>query len=281
MIGKTIQKKYSTSYYLATLLFPKKMKDATFALYGFVRTADELVDSAPSVEQATKDIDQWIHDWQEALRENNSTNEVIREMLAVVDTYKIPHELVDAFNNAMKADTTVSRYATYEELTQYMYGSAAVIGEMMSYIIGFTGDALPHARALGEAMQMTNFLRDIKEDFEKRGRIYIPEEDMQRFGVTTEMIAQAKRTPELAKLIAFECHRTQVLFRYAKVGIPLLDQDGQRAVIAATKIYEEVLVRVKAFDGDISIRAHVPKIKKLSIILSVLLAPSKTLRDIL
>lgn len=122
-----------------------------------------------------------------------------------------------------------------------MYGSAVVVGYTMSCIIGYSGDALPHARALGEAFQMTNFLRDIREDYDERGRIYLPIEDMQRFGVTEDHIKEHRVDDAWRALMKFEIERTRTLYEYGVAGIALLNPRGRRAVYAAALMYKEIL----------------------------------------
>jgi phytoene synthase len=279
--GKAIQKKYGASYYLATLLFPRDVKEATFSLYGFVRIVDELVDAEPDVVIAKRNIDASIDAWKQAVAIGSAQNEIVANMLHTVKKYKIPLSLIDAFYASMSMDTHIASYTKYADLEKYMYGSAAVIGEMMSHIIGYRGDALPYARRLGEAMQMVNFIRDIDEDLQTRNRIYMPESDMQRFGVTKAMLAQNAMNDAVRNLIHFECTRTANLFAGAKPGIAMLSKHGQKAVIAATLIYQKTLRNIVRANGNLRARTKPYKLTKILILLFVIIAPRKVLFAIL
>jgi phytoene synthase len=189
----------------------------------------------------------------------------------VFDQYEIPFEYSEAFLAAMAQDLMQSRYATYEDLRTYMYGSAAAVGLMMSYIIGFEDGALPHAIALGEAMQMTNFLRDIREDYDERGRIYLPQEDLARFGITEQDIATHTVSEKWKELMRFEIALTRALFKEGNAGIPLLHKDGRRAVLAASRVYEAILTEIEKQDYDVfTQRAQVSPLKKTLLILQTL-----------
>ncbi len=279
--GKAIQKKYGASYYLATLLFPRDVKEATFSLYGFVRIADELVDAEPDPVIAKRNINTSMQEWKQAVLAGSAQNEIVANMLQTVKKYKIPLSLIDDFYTSMSMDTHIASYAEYADLEKYMYGSAAVIGEMMSHIIGYRGDALPYARRLGEAMQMVNFIRDIDEDVQKRNRIYMPESDMRRFGATKDMLRQNAMNDAVRNLVRFECERTANLFTEAKPGIAMLSKYGQKAVIAATLIYQKTLRNIVRANGNLRARTKPYKITKILILLFVLIAPKKVLFAIL
>ena len=155
----------------------------------------------------------------------------------------------------MAMDLTVSRYATWEELRGYTRGSAAVIGELMAPVLGSSGpDALTHAAALGEAFQLTNFIRDVAEDLD-RGRIYLPLADLTRFGVTEDLLAEAVRTsvpsPQVRSLIAFEVHRALGLYAAARPGLSMVDARSQPCLEAAFTLYRRILHRVIANDFNV------------------------------
>jgi len=247
--ARDIIKKYGTGYYRATFLFPKKIREATWIYYQFVRTADEFVDD-PTVQDPTKALRQFEALW-ENVRAGATTPIFLYEYTKVLVDYQIPREYTDAFLSSMEQDLTVSRYATYEDLETYMHGSAVVIGYTMSHLIGYTEGALPYAKALGEAFQMTNFLRDIAEDYKERGRIYLPQEDMQRFGVTEAHIARAIVDESWRALMKFEMARTRALYKKGVEGIKYLDHKGQRAVYASALIYKEILDKIEGDTYDV------------------------------
>jgi phytoene synthase len=164
-------------------------------------------------------------------------------------------ELLAEFLDAMVTDLTVSRYATWHDLRGYMRGSAAVIGELMVPLLGASGpDALTRAAALGEAFQLTNFIRDVSEDH-GRGRIYLPLADLARFGVSETMLALAVRTGvpsrQVRSLIAFEVRRAIDLYDRARPGLKLVDARSQPCLEAAFTLYRRILHRVIANDFNV------------------------------
>lgn len=237
--AKAIIKHYGTGYYRATFLFPKKIREATWIYYQFLRTVDEFVDDASIADHENKFTDFEI-EWRKA-EQGNSTTPFLNEYIYVMKEYSIPKEYTDVFLRSMEQDLTVSRYPTYKDLENYMYGSAVVVGYTMSHIVGFHEGALPYARALAEAFQMTNFLRDIKDDYDERGRIYIPQEDLARFGVTERHFKEKVVDEAWIALMRFEIQRTRALYEKGVHGISFLEPKGRRAIYAAALVYKEIL----------------------------------------
>jgi phytoene synthase len=153
-----------------------------------------------------------------------------------------------------------------------MYGSAAAVGLMMSHVIGFAGpEALPRAVALGEAMQLTNFIRDVGEDVRERGRIYLPLEDLAQFGVREEDIIAQRMTPQMTELLRFETARARALYAQAEPGVAMLDRRGRFAVRAASRLYAAILDEVERNGHDVfSRRARTTTFRKLRIVLAAL-----------
>lgn len=244
--ARNVEKKHGTSYYIATLFFPKKIKTAVFILYAFVRTPDEYVDNPHPKSNPQLELNQWKIDWTRAYNGEPVDNELLRATADIFKTYDIPFDLSIAFIDAMMRDTTQSRYTTYTDLQSYMYGSAEVVGMMLTHIIGYTDpQAFTYARKLGEAMQLTNFLRDIEEDYTQRNRIYLPLEDMNHYQVTEEMIASKRVTPEFINLMKYEIIRARTLFKEAELGISMLSHNGQFPVRLASRLYEKILDKIE------------------------------------
>jgi phytoene synthase len=171
----------------------------------------------------------------------------------------------------MTMDLTVDAYETWDDLLVYMDGSAAVIGEMMLPILEPTSSkALQHARDLGNAFQLTNFLRDINEDLD-RGRVYVPQEDVRRFGVD---LSKRTVTPEFVALMQFEIARCRELYRSADIGIDMLPGRSARSISAARVLYGRILDRIEAQNYDVfSRRASVPTRSKALMVARLLLSP--------
>lgn len=264
-ICRKLHKKHGKSYYFATKFFPRNMRQATYVLYGFFRVPDEMVDNpnlslrearsnnvAISSQEVQQTLQNWQKKWQHAYNTGESDEPVLRATAHVFHKYKIPYEYSESFLSAMIQDTEKSRYATYEELKQYMYGSAAVVGLMMSYVIGFSDKkALTYAEDLGYAMQLTNFLRDIREDYEDRNRIYIPKEDLERFAISEYGIHEHIVSDNFKALMQFEIKRTREIYERSKAGIELLDKRGQFAVKMAAVLYGAILGKIEEVDYDV------------------------------
>lgn len=272
--SRTITKKYGSSYYTSTLLFPESTRDAVFALYGLVRKADEIVDSRVlDNEVALKELEAFEKAWGLAYQTTFSTDPVLHAAAWVFKKYAIPFSYSQAFFDAMRSDTNTFRYATYQDLETYMYGSAAVIGLMLTRIIGASDAAADgYASDLGYAMQLTNFLRDIGEDYSERGRIYIPSEDLERFGVTEAMIASREVSTQFKELMKFEIARARELYARADIGISLLTPSGRKPVRLARVLYSKILDRIEEADYDVfSQRRYTTSIQKFWYALPILL----------
>jgi phytoene synthase len=170
----------------------------------------------------------------------------------------------------MTMDLTVTSYETWDDLLVYMDGSAAVIGEMMLPILEpLQPEALAHARDLGNAFQLTNFLRDINEDLD-RDRQYIPQEDLRHFGVD---LTQRRCTPEFVELLRFEIARCRRLYRSADLGVPMLPPQSARCITAARVLYGRILDKIEAQQYDVfAKRARVTTVEKAAMV-ARLLAP--------
>jgi phytoene synthase len=235
---------------------PQQAREATTILYAFVRYADELVDNAekPLPLQQHTSIDAFIDDWN-AHTSNGPSDEshpLMRSICYLIQRYDIPKTYLDDFLSAMKQDMTKDRYATYQEVNKYMWGSASVIGLMMVHILEGRRDetTLKQAQALGEAMQLANFLRDVKEDYHLRNRIYLAQEDMDQYSVTEDMIASDEARPELKSLLRDYVQRTDALFAQGIKGIPSL-RYGRFGVLYAAFRYRAYLREIIKNDYDV------------------------------
>jgi phytoene synthase len=270
--AKNILSTYGTSYRLATRFFPKDVRYATAIIYAFVRIPDEYIDNPqPGVDPLVK-LNEWKSAWQQTIDTGNSDSELFQATYELHKLYSIPFEYSIRFIDTMIQDVSVDRYQTYQELESYMYGSASVVGFMMSYIIGFEDpQALIYADKLGEAMQLTNFIRDIREDYDDRNRIYIPQQDLHTFAVSTQSIPEHRLTPELKSCIKFQVYRAYELYDQATPGIKMLNKRGRLAVVISLVLYRGILKEIKKGDYDIfAKRYRTSGISKIWYILSVL-----------
>lgn len=265
---KALQKQHGTSYFFATRLMPKRLREATFVLYAFFRVPDEFVDNPAPGSDPVQVLADWQTAWRQAYRTGTSEQPVLRAAAVIHNDHHIPLQPSETFLHAMVEDLSKNRYATYAELCQYIDGSAAAVGEIMAYTIGFTDPAaLAYARDLGYAMQLTNFLRDIGEDYHTRGRIYLPQDLLDHYGVNEDSLRHSNCTPELKQTIQDLAERARQLYRSADQGIPLLSPDGQAPVRIAARLYEAILDKLAAQNWDpFAGRAGTTPFEKLKIL---------------
>ena len=268
---KEFNKRHGTTYYWSTKVLPADKRPHVHALYGFCRYADDIVDDLGPVPVAQREAalasfgERFFRD----LAAGASSDPVL---MAVVDTlrkFPIDPECFRRFLRSMTMDLTVASYETWNDLLGYMDGSAAVIGEMMLPILEPNdAAAFGHARDLGNAFQLTNFLRDVNEDLD-RGRVYIPQEDVRRFGAD---LASRRCTPEFVALMKFEIGRCRELYDSADKGIAMLPARSARCIRAARVLYSRILERIEAQSYDVfSHRASVPTSQKALMVARLLL----------
>jgi phytoene synthase len=255
---------HGRTYYLSTLLLPPGKRPYVHALYGFARYADELVDDldSPDPAELVARSDRFLAD----LARGDSDHPISRAVIHTARTWSIPDETFAAFLASMQMDITVTGYPTYADLERYMYGSAAVIGLQMVPILEPTDDrAAEHARLLGEAFQLSNFIRDVGEDL-RRGRVYLPQEDLDRFGVTRADLAAGAVTEPVRRLLQFEIARTRELYDRARPGIGMLHPTSRDCIRTAVALYGGILDAVE--DADYQVldrRVAVPVTRRLRV----------------
>jgi 15-cis-phytoene synthase len=253
---RKIEQSHSRTYYFSTQLFPKEVRPHVHALYAFMRYADEIVDSPGSLppEEQLAALDRFEAQTVRAISGGEVLNPILRAFAATVRERGIRLESITAFMKSMKMDTRVFRYPTYRDLEVYTYGSAAVVGFMMCRIAGVRDDrAMEHAGALGVAMQLSNFLRDIGEDW-RRGRIYLPLEDLERFEYTEEDLAAGLVDERFRELMKFEIDRARALYEVADEGMRYIPRGRRLPIMVARKLYAEILDRIEAQDYDVFAR---------------------------
>jgi len=268
---RQLNKRHGTTYYWSTYALPKIKRHHVHALYGFCRHADDIVDDTGRVdvevrEKALTDFgDRFFAD----LDAGQSDDPVLKAVVHTVRSFAIDPDCFRRFLHSMAMDLTIDRYDAYDDLCVYMDGSAAVIGEMMLPILEPTSpEAKQPARDLGDAFQLTNFLRDIAEDHD-RGRIYVPLEDIERFGAASAF-AEQRVTPAFVELMQFEIERTRALYRSADRGVALLPPSSARCIRAARVLYSRILEVIEANHYDVfSRRATVPTWQKVALVARV------------
>ena len=258
-----LTREYGTTYYWGAMLLPEPQRRHVYAVYALCRLADDIVDAEGATTQHREPTRRALAQFRaqfEAALAGAAATPVLAAIAHTVESCGIERECFDRFFGAMAMDLDVTGYATWPDLCDYMEGSAAVIGEMMLPVLQpLTPEAREPARALGLAFQLTNFLRDVGEDLE-RGRVYLPAEDLERFGASPY-----RRTVDDAwrALMAFEIERNRELYRQARLGVAMLPPRSARCVATALSLYSRILERIEARDYDVfSGRARVPTWRK-------------------
>ena len=251
---KRLNSLYGKTYYLATLLLPPAKRPFVHALYGFARYADEIVDDLEStLSPAEKGelLTTWGAGILSDLKIGSSKDHIGRALVDTVNRFAIPHEYFEAFLHSMTMDLTISEYESYEDLMEYVYGSAAVIGLQMVSVLGPLSDgAFEPAKKLGTAFQLANFIRDVGEDLE-RGRIYLPIAELRAAGVTKEMLLRRQLTPEIKRALHFQITRVRALQKDADPGIELLEAASRPCIYAASKLYCGIVDEVEKINYEI------------------------------
>ena len=251
---KRLNSLHGKTYYLATLLLPAAKRPFVHALYGFARYADEIVDdlaSTLSAQEKAEVLRNWSSEVLQGLKTGQSSDLVGRALIDTVQRFDIPHQHFVDFLHSMEMDLTVTEYQTFDDLYEYVYGSAAVIGlQMVPILGGDTVNSLAAAKNLGVAFQLANFIRDVGEDLD-RGRVYLPMQELAEHGVTREMLESRKLTPEIISALKFQVARVRQLQKDAEPGIALLDKTSQPCIRAASELYCGIVDEVEKIGYDI------------------------------
>lgn len=266
---RRINAQHGRTYFLATRLLPPPRRPAVHALYAFARVADEIVDN-PGPDPAAE-LEALEADLAAALVLGRFAHPVLAALAHTVRRFAIDPGLFPAFLKSMRMDLTVTDYADLDELAEYTHGSAGVIGLMVLPVLGTVGpreDAAPAAAALGEAFQLTNFLRDVGEDLD-RGRVYLPADHLAAFGVDRERLAATRGVGgdrAVRRAVAHLVAHTRAVYRAAEPGIALLDPVARPCVAAAARLYAGILDEIAANGYDVlTRRAVVPRRRRLAV----------------
>jgi len=248
---RAVAKQRARNFYYSFILLSPEKKNAICAMYAFMRYCDDLSDDPGATRSA---IDRWRHALTEALAGRPDDNPTWPAFLDAVYRYCIPHEYFFEMIQGVASDLETRTIATFDELYQYCYRVASVVGLTTIHIFGFTApEALPLAVKCGVAFQLTNILRDVREDA-ALGRVYLPAEDLARFGVSVDDLKNARRTVQFGRLMEFETARAR---RYYDESAPLLDliePESRPSLWAMIAIYSRLLERLTDSHYDVLMR---------------------------
>ncbi len=250
----------SRSFHLASGLLPGHQREAVRALYAFCRVSDDIVDRAAGNRCSQ------LEEWRRLATTNHppSDQPVALAWAHARQHYEVPGRYAEQLIDGVARDLAQSRYQTFAELASYCYGVASTVGLMSMHIIGFAGNqAIPYAIKLGVALQMTNILRDVGEDW-RAGRVYLPQAELAEYGLSEADLAAGEVTDRWRAFMQFQIERNRRLYAESLPGIVLLHKDGRFAINAAAELYQGILDAIERADYDVfSHRAYVGKWGKL------------------
>lgn len=250
---RRMQRRHDPTYYWATRRLPREVRPAVHALYGFVRGADELVDgprrpAAPAARRAA--LDAWHGELCDGVERGSSEHPVIAALVDAGRRHALPLDELDSYMDSMRADCDRLRIATWGELEGYMEGSAGSVGRIMAPLLGAPAEHAASFGRLGLAFQLTNFIRDVREDY-VLDRVYLPAEDRERFGVGEEDIGHGRTTPGVRALVALQVARARSLFAAGAAGSRAVGPQVRPGINLARAVYLRVLDRIEALDFDV------------------------------
>ena len=271
---RAIARKKAKNFYYAFVALPTKKRDAICAVYAFMRQADDLSDDEdlPIAERRVA-LDTWLNGWHQVQAGETTGDPVFIALLDAQRSFSIPSQLLDQLvqGTATDLEPRVAAYATFADLYRYCYLVASVVGLVCIRIFGYHD---PRAEKLAEetgiAFQLTNILRDVREDAQ-RGRLYLPLEDLERFGVSansmTEISDGRQITPEQRQVLAIQAERAGQFYKSAEALLPLISPDSRAAMWVLVTIYHRLLRHIEQRNFDVfSTRIGVPAYEKLSIL---------------
>ena len=270
---KRLNSLHGKTYYLATLLLPPEKRPFVHALYGFARYADEIVDDLASTltdDEKANSLNQWGEGVISDIKSGNSDDVIGRALVDTVKRFDIPIQYFQAFLHSMAMDLTITEYQEYEDLQEYVYGSAAVIGLQMVSVLGIEkGVSIDEvngaAEKLGVAFQLANFIRDVGEDLD-RGRVYLPIAELQAHGVTREMLERKVLTPQIKSALKEQIERVGKLQQESMVGINMLAKQSRACIQAASELYCGIVDEVEKIDYQIfSKRAKTSNMRRMKV----------------
>jgi phytoene synthase len=256
---EAMTKQHSKTFYMASGLLDGPKRDAVRALYAFCRTVDDIVDNDEP--DAPAKLLLWRHRMTHAGIEHDPVALAWQHARLA---FHVPAIYAEQLIDGVQRDMTQTRYGTFAELATYCYGVACTVGLMSMHVIGFAGNhAIPFAIRLGTALQLTNILRDVGEDW-RRGRVYLPQDELGAFGLSDADIDAGEVTPKWRRFMQFQIERNRRLYAQSMAGVALLNPDGRFAIQAAADLYRGILDEIERNDYDVfSRRASVSKAGKL------------------
>lgn len=272
---RTITRKHAKTFYMATRFLPNHKQRGIFAIYSLCRYVDDLVDEAEdliarhqlSEREVKLQLESWKTKLQCAYEGKESDNPILMAFSDVLQRYHIPVELPFELMDGVSMDLYKNRYRSFDELYDYSFKVASIVGLMTAQVFGYeSNQALGYAIDLGIAMQLTNILRDVGEDL-KKDRIYLPLEELRKFGVTEEDLFNHLLNDSVRELLSYQVSRARRYYNRSEKGIGMLSEDSRLPVYLAQYNYSRILYKIEENDYNVfDLRAYLNTTEKLSII---------------
>jgi 15-cis-phytoene synthase len=283
---ESVTRRHAKSFHFAASFLPHEKRSQVFPIYAFCRHVDDEIDEIPDGDEvaAVEAVERWRSRLEALYAEqydpDAETDEGKRNVFIawrhMLRSYSIPIEHPLDLIKGVVQDTYKKRYDNFQELYEYSYRVASTVGLMSSEILGYSEPrALEFAEAMGIGMQLTNILRDIKEDAE-RGRIYLPKEDLERFGLDESEILDGKMSDRFRQMMIFQVERARGFYSKGEQGIPMLDADSRFTVLLASRVYGRILKQIERLDYNVFLeRASTSKVQKLMMLPGIWLESRK------
>ena len=240
-----ITRRNAKNFYYASLTLPKSKRQSIYSVYAFCRLCDDAVDEPASLREKLSQLETIRDDLNSALR-GVPQGPIFTALSDTIQRYSIPHDYITKVINGVEVDLTQKRFKDFESLKQYCFGVASVVGLICARIFGYTDPlAEKYAIDLGLAMQLTNILRDIKEDFEQRDRVYIPLDEMERFGYSEQDLKNRVTNPAFYGLISFQIERARKYFDVGFQLLPLIPVRSRACPAILGAIYKRILDKIE------------------------------------
>lgn len=272
---RTITREHAKTFYMATRFLPNKKQRGIFAIYALCRYIDDLVDEAEDLVSKKvlnyngihRRLDRWKQKLNDTYEGKLHDNPILIAFSDVLRSYNIPVEMPFELMEGVCMDLYKKRYDTFDEVYDYSYKVASIVGLMTSEVFGYQSEeALDYAVDLGIAMQLTNILRDVGEDLDK-DRIYLPKEELEQFGITEKDLFDRKKSDAFYEFMKFQIRRTRDYYDRSDRGILLLEKDSRLPVYLARYNYSRILDKVEANNYNVfDRRAYLNTTEKISIL---------------
>lgn len=256
-VSRQVTRKSGSNFYYSFLFLPKPKREAIYAVYAFCRLSDDLVDESRAGGDPAAALQRWRHEL-DASFQDGVASPVVAAVGQAARRFNIPKVYFEELLNGMEMDLTRARYATFEELYPYCYRVASMVGLICVEIFGYTNpETKAYAERLGIAFQLTNIIRDVAVDA-RRGRIYLPQDELARFGYSEEELLAGRYTRAFMELMRFQCERARGFFQAASAALPAEDTRSLLAAEIMRAIYYRLLLKIEAhqynvFDGPLAL----------------------------